>query len=966
MVNYINGFIPDIATKVQQLKAVILDNKKMKEIDNMNITAYQKRKLKDSIKTSFNKEALDIIDDINRCLTAVPLLHHIDNRKTAGAILLKVDTSLIGTGATIWQYRGSAIVLCRIYSRALNSAQMNYSATEREAVGLILAVERFKKVLLNKHFIAITDHKSLLQIFGIAAHRTKNYKLIRFKWRLSQYTFSIIHISGKSVEIVLEDYLSRYAQNVQDAQKLREHGIKVELDNEGSVINPYRSLNNINVNDDNNRATNIKYQILQDFDLQLLEVIGYQNSESIHIELGQSNYGIQSQLFSLDLDEYIAGSQTTVIYNIDSDENNHGDDSSYIIDQGLAVNDNKMVYFQEVCDIINLEKNIKSKNPLKCIANINYQNDTLQYLDFDKFDDLRDLYLVKMMVQRLHDNTFHDISLLTPSNYHHNIREFKTDLEIQKLIELLEVHKPPHSINMVETRAKAKIRLDEEHEEIMKKFKFRTDKTYILEAGEGDIFHNNANPLLSLYDTQKLEYVHIINYLISNDLNELEELTFNEKAYKSVVVDGKINVNNEGLLVYENRYLIPAKMRCDLILYYHTTAIMQHRGEKVMIDEFRKRFYWIGMNTDIKTYVAQCPCRAAKMNNKRDAGFKDKGYQSVFYALKQNEICYMDLYGALPDGNYSCTIIDGFDGYSVSSALRPLYNIDALGIIKFVIFEYIWPYGLIGQLITDNGSNLAARLNRIFGVIFGIKRCRIFSYSPWVNGKVESTMKGINQAIWIESTRRQINGFSNYRKMIGNALRSKDYQILIKSANLINNNTIKEGTGYSPRDLRIVNGCNILMDIYMKLDKFKQITLEKYVENGIVDYDKFKKMMLEHGKFILKNAKLNKLKSLNDKRYKNDAKYIKSRNIKINDYVIYKRPFKNKKINPMEYGWVVIDIKRKRDKEHYVIKNIFNDDILETNKGHISRFHQPLLNPQVMIQNEVTRLIDYDYEDKIL
>jgi hypothetical protein len=47
------------------------------------------------------------------------------------------------------------------YSKRLNSAERNYSATEREFVAIRLALERWRQFLMGIHFKLLTDHAAL-------------------------------------------------------------------------------------------------------------------------------------------------------------------------------------------------------------------------------------------------------------------------------------------------------------------------------------------------------------------------------------------------------------------------------------------------------------------------------------------------------------------------------------------------------------------------------------------------------------------------------------------------------------------------------------------------------------------------------------------------------------------------------------------------------------------------------------
>ena len=138
------------------------------------------------------------------------MLYHPDLSLDAPPFLVKSDTSNIAIGGTLWQQRVDNLVLIDMFSKALSPTQRNYSATERECLGYITTILKFDRFLRSKHFILIGDHEPMLSVFNINIE-SKNKKLLRWMMQLSDYDFTFEHHSGKSIELKLEDYLSRLA-----------------------------------------------------------------------------------------------------------------------------------------------------------------------------------------------------------------------------------------------------------------------------------------------------------------------------------------------------------------------------------------------------------------------------------------------------------------------------------------------------------------------------------------------------------------------------------------------------------------------------------------------------------------------------------------------------------------------------------------------------------------------------------
>ena len=89
-------------------------------------------------------------------------------------------------------------------SRCLTKAERNYSTTEREALGMIYYVNKFRHYLLGRHFVFYVDHQALLYLLNKPVLTGKYAKWMLL---LQEFEFTIKHTPGK--EHAMADYLSR-------------------------------------------------------------------------------------------------------------------------------------------------------------------------------------------------------------------------------------------------------------------------------------------------------------------------------------------------------------------------------------------------------------------------------------------------------------------------------------------------------------------------------------------------------------------------------------------------------------------------------------------------------------------------------------------------------------------------------------------------------------------------------------
>lgn len=120
---------------------------------------------------------------------------------------LEVDASALGMGAVLLQEddEGFEHPIC-YFSRKFNKPQRNYSTIEKEALGLILALQFFE-VYVGSSVLPVTvytDHNPLVFLSRMYNH---NQRLMRWALIVQNYNLIIKHKKGS--ENIVADTLSR-------------------------------------------------------------------------------------------------------------------------------------------------------------------------------------------------------------------------------------------------------------------------------------------------------------------------------------------------------------------------------------------------------------------------------------------------------------------------------------------------------------------------------------------------------------------------------------------------------------------------------------------------------------------------------------------------------------------------------------------------------------------------------------
>ena len=147
-----------------------------------------------SAKWQWNPEHQQAFDTIKKIIKQETLLRHADFNKP---FEIHTDASKYQLGAVISQ-EGKPIAF---YSRKLNSAQLNYTTTERELLAIVETLKEFRNILLGQEIKVWTDHQNL-------TYKTFNTERV-MRWRMiaEQYGATLHYIKGE--KNIVADALSR-------------------------------------------------------------------------------------------------------------------------------------------------------------------------------------------------------------------------------------------------------------------------------------------------------------------------------------------------------------------------------------------------------------------------------------------------------------------------------------------------------------------------------------------------------------------------------------------------------------------------------------------------------------------------------------------------------------------------------------------------------------------------------------
>ena len=192
LVNFVGRFLPDLATISEPLRQITRKDQGFK----------------------WGSEQQKAFELIKKKMSQAQTLAHFDSK---AKIRVVADASPYGLGAILIQSHGSFERVVSYAHRSLSLIEKKYSQTEKEALALVWACEKFMMYLLGTEFELVTDHKPLDFIFNNAASKPSP-RIERWALRLQSFRYKVIHKPGKCN---LADPLSRLS--------VTSSGVNVEL-----------------------------------------------------------------------------------------------------------------------------------------------------------------------------------------------------------------------------------------------------------------------------------------------------------------------------------------------------------------------------------------------------------------------------------------------------------------------------------------------------------------------------------------------------------------------------------------------------------------------------------------------------------------------------------------------------------------------------------------------------------------
>lgn len=199
---------------------------------------------------------------------------------------------------------------------------------------------------------------------------------------------------------------------------------------------------------------------------------------------------------------------------------------------------------------------------------------------------------------------------------------------------------------------------------------------------------------------------------------------------------------------------LPESKRLQVLQQNHDAPTAGHLGIAKTIARVASKYYWPGMQHDIKSYVRRCQsCQSHKVPQQQPAG-----KMGTTHASHPWEVVCIDIVGPITRSSQGNTVILVMqDKYTKWIEMKAMRTAKTETVIKILKESVLLRFGCPRVIISDNGSQFTSQA---FGDClreFGVEHQRTPPYSPQCNpveraNRVIKTMisqyVGTNQKTW--------------------------------------------------------------------------------------------------------------------------------------------------------------------------------------------------------------------------
>jgi hypothetical protein len=240
----------------------------------------------------------------------------------------------------------------------------------------------------------------------------------------------------------------------------------------------------------------------------------------------------------------------------------------------------------------------------------------------------------------------------------------------------------------------------------------------------------------------------------------------------------------QGGLLYHigDRLVIPnsQSLRVRLMHECHDTPLGGHLGKDKTIEQVKRRFYWLGMDADITSYVTSCD---ACQRNKPSQQAKMGPLMPLPIPVRPWQVVSLDLIVHLPRSRngYDAIVVFVCKLTKMVHFVATTTNVTAPQLAQLFLREVVRLHGVPESILSDRDPRFTAHFWRAFWSQLGTTLTMSTAYHPQTDGQTERANRTLEEML-----RSRVN------------FQQTDWDEHLSAAELATNNAIHASTGFTP------------------------------------------------------------------------------------------------------------------------------------------------------------------------
>jgi transposase InsO family protein len=252
------------------------------------------------------------------------------------------------------------------------------------------------------------------------------------------------------------------------------------------------------------------------------------------------------------------------------------------------------------------------------------------------------------------------------------------------------------------------------------------------------------------------------------------KVSFNSKKLQAfLTVRNELHINENGLIMREDRFVIPESLQQHVIKIAHEGHMGMIKTKQLL----RAYVYFPGLDKKVDQFVKNCD--QCMINTKQSSL---EPFKPTVHPDEPWEQVDIDFYGPLTNGRYIMVLIDAYSGYPLATNI-----VSTSAEVVIPELDTIFAtFGIPDRVKTDNGPPFNSNQFSEFAKSSNFKHHRITPYWPRANGACEKFMQGLKKILTdykpseIDS---KLNGYlRNYRSTPHLATNKTPHSLVFKTS----------------------------------------------------------------------------------------------------------------------------------------------------------------------------------------